>query len=269
MPQFTTTPSQITDKAHNKAHNKAHDQAHTNGPCSIYIAHAGDTPGLIGYLRGFLSQQVVSCIDESSQMRYFRPSTESQLGLFQQLADVDLVLLVLTEGLARSPWIVEEIRIARSLGKRIIVLRPRAHGEHAIEDSGLMDCQVLDLAKDTDRDQVAQTLLHNVEGASIFLSGVDLVHLRALQDELGQGGAYLDLDGQALTEAVLWDLAGNGGTILWNSMLERSDFLAERLAERAGLLSAMIRSRRPIRARLRRYGPVFMLMTTAAQPLAA
>ncbi len=257
MPLINVTSSSSINKAHSK------------GPCSIYIAHAGDAPTLISYLRVFLSQQVVSCIDESAQLRYFRPSTESQLGIFQQLADVDLVLLVLTEGLARSPWIVEEIRIARSLGKRIIVMRPRSAGEHALQDHGLMDCQVLDLAEAEDREQVADTLLHNVEGASLFLSGVDLVHLRTLQQRLGEDGAYLDLDGLALTEAVLWDLAGNGGTILWNSMIDRSDVVAERLAERAGLLSPVIRSRRPIRAHLRRFGPVFMLTTSSAQLLAA
>lgn len=233
--------------------------------CAIYIAHAGDAPEQVEGLRRFLGKEVIARVAASTPVRTFRTTSETKLAIFERIVDVDIVVLLITEGLSRSPWLVEELRIARALGKRLIAVRTRQASEGAAEASAqgvrarMVDCRVLDLAEERDRDAVVEALLSTDTRASLLLNGVDLANLRSLQARLDEQGASLDLDDLSLTEVLLWDLGGSSGAVLWNSMLARSEILARRLAQRAGLARPRGGALRPIRARLRRLGPIFML----------
>jgi hypothetical protein len=183
---------------------------------SIFVSHSFDHPDKLVRIQEFMRMRNVKHVDYSipvwDQLNDDNPQPEIE----RRISECDRVLVILTKGSHKSPWINQEVAWGRKYGKPVIgiwpdgeagspipreVLEANAHliGWRAtslekalmLEDVG--SYRALDLAEDVDFDRAVCSVVAATGAISLLLVGYQLHQAWKLQQALRSRGIEVAL----------------------------------------------------------------------------
>lgn len=258
---------------------------------SIFISHSFDhAEKLLGVMR-FIRDRGIEHVDHSVPAwdPYNGPDVQAEIE--RRVRRCDRVIVILTKGIHRSPWIMAEVEWARKYRKPIIAVWPHGEAgepipevvaesaphligwratslEKALRLEEVGNYQVIDLAEDAERERAVATVVQGAGIASLILVGADLVNLKRMRDQLRARGYQVSFN-ENQTSLLFKALLGIGGGGLLGyalgDLFGSTKELPRQLAIGGALLGGGLAVHQHLKGEIRALGPL-MQMNLAPLP---
>ena len=252
---------------------------------SIFVSHSFDHPDkLLGVLR-FIRNRGIRHVDHSIPAwdPYGGPDVQAEIE--RRIRRCHRVIVVLTKGIHRSPWIRAEVEWAKRYRKPVIAVWPHGEAgepipevvaesapyligwratslEKALKLQEVGNYRALDLAEDAERELAVARIVQGAGVASLILVGVDLMNLKRMRDQLRARGYQVSFNENQLDlllKALL--AAGVGGLLgyVLGDLCGATRDMPRQLAIGGALLGGGIAVHQHLKGELRALGPLVQM----------
>ena len=256
----------------------------------IFISHSFDHPEKFARLVDFVHREGVRHFDHSIPAWDPYQGPDVQAEIQRRIQRCDRLVVIITDGIHKSPWINQEIDWARAYRKPIIGVYDHGHAgapipaalaaadptligwrgttlARALRDHDVTGIRALDLAEDADRDRLITTMIAGGAIASVLMVGADLLALHKVRADLERRGYLLDT---RPTNLILPTLGGTivGAIIgyILGHVFGRTSTAPRNFALGGAALGGAYSLHRVLKAELKNLGPLTEL---ALQPIPA
>jgi len=256
---------------------------------SIFISHSfGHAEKLLG-VTNFIRNRGIKHVAHSvpAWAPYAGPDVQTEIE--SRVRRSDRVIVILTKGIHKSPWIEAEIKWAHKYGKPIIAVWPHGEAgeaiprivadsdpyfsgwratslEKALKLKDVGDYRALDLAEDVDRELLFARVVQGAGIASLFLVAADLAKLKRMQEQLRANGYQVSFNKDQLDILFKGLIGAAVGGLLGCVVAELCDTtrgISRQFALGGALLGGGVAIHRHLKAEIRALGPLMQIDLSA------
>jgi len=256
---------------------------------SIFISHSFDHADKLLGVMNFIRKRGIKHVNHSIPAwdRYNGPDIQAEIE--SRVRQSDRIVVILTKGIHKSPWIEAEVKWARKYGKPIIAVWPYGEAgeaiprvvadsdpyfsgwratslEKALKLKEVGGYRALDLAEDVDRELLIARVVQGAGIASLLLVAADLANLKRMKDQLRAKGYQVSFNKNQLPpllKGLIWAGIGGLAVYLIAELWGTTRGISRQLAIGGGLLGGGVAVHKHLKAEIRALGPLMQIDLSA------